>query len=125
MIQFAIPTNPAFALKLIKDLCVKEPTLDIQSFNVIEGIDYSNSFFSKPSDLLFGGGILGAIVSNKIKSKPICVEIYTKTDDLIEIYFDTFEGYYIVTDYESREYKTIEDLEKQLCQAIKTIYLKN
>jgi hypothetical protein len=122
MIDWSFPSNPTFAVKLIKEICTRYSCLDINTFKIIDGIDYTKSLYSKPSDLLFGGGILSDICLDRIKIKPVGISVLTKKNDLIEIYFDKFEGYLIVTEYETREYKTIRNLENQLEWAIRIIY---
>jgi len=78
MIEFSIPSDSIFALNLIKEICTENSCLNISTFKVINGIDYNNSFYSKPLDLLFGGGILGAISLNRIKSNQFVLKFIQK-----------------------------------------------
>lgn len=112
-VDFLIPKNHQHAINAIKEICSKIDYFKIDSIIVNYGIDYSKSLCSKPSDLLHFG-IIGAIMHKQIKTKPTSITVETIYNDYIDIYFDQFEGYVIVTKDDIYEYRTLGELENQL-----------
>jgi hypothetical protein len=112
-IDFSIPSNPYQTVKIIKDICSKSNCLQMNTFVVNYGFDYSQSICSKPSDF-FHIGLIGAIMLNHIKTKPTHISVLTIDYQMIDIYFDQYEGFGIETTDYWIEFKTISEFEKKL-----------
>ena len=116
-VDFSIPSNPYQTVKIIKDICSKFNCLQMNTFVVNYGFDYSQSIYSKPSDL-FHFSLIGAIMANHIKTKPTHISVLTTDCQMIEIHFDQYEGFGIETTDYWIEFKTISEFEKKLIDVL-------